>query len=96
MLFVPQVKPNKIQFIPATTHVDGSARLQTISRVDDSITRLILEEYHKITGIPVLINTSFNDNNEPIIESSSDAISCFERCMLDGLICGNTLIIRNN
>lgn len=96
MLFVPQVKSNMVESIPAVTHVDGTARLQTISSSEDTITRLILEEYFSITGIPVLINTSFNDNNEPIIESPLDALSCFDRCMLDGLVLGTSLILRNH
>ena len=86
MLFVPQVKSEKVSVIPACTHVDGSARLQTLSATENTVTRLILESYYKLTNIPVLLNTSFNDNNEPIVESPRDAVSCFERCALDALL----------
>lgn len=92
MLFVPLVKDSKRTLIPAVTHVDDTARLQTIDSDEQTVSRLILEEYFKLTGIPVLINTSFNDNSEPIVESPDHAFDCFKRCSLDALVLGDYLI----
>lgn len=94
MLFVPKVNKDKQDIIPACTHVDGSARLQTVSGKEKTIVRSILEEYKRKTDIPVLLNTSFNDNNEPIVDSPQDAISCLIRCDLDGVLMTNTYVRR--
>jgi carbamoyltransferase len=76
--------------IPAVTHVDNSARLQTINKVHPF--RNVLEEFHKITGVPVLINTSFNVRNEPIVESPIDALKCFMTTDIDMLAIDKFLI----
>ena len=76
--------------IPAVTHVDNSARLQTINKVHPF--RNVLEEFHKITGVPVLINTSFNVRNEPIVESPIDALKCFMTTDIDMLAIEKFLI----
>lgn len=94
MLFVPLVHKDKRAVIPAVTHVDGSARLQTVSHYEQSFTRDLLLAYYVLTKIPVLINTSFNDNNEPIVETPDDAIKSFQRCNLDALIFDNYLITK--
>ncbi|MEU4181124.1 carbamoyltransferase C-terminal domain-containing protein [Streptomyces sp. NPDC026589] len=77
MLLVPQVRSDKRDVIPAVTHVDGTARLQTASAVLNPHLTLLLEEFDKLTGVPVLLNTSFNDNHEPIVETPEDAVRCF-------------------
>jgi carbamoyltransferase len=82
---------NKVRSkIPAVTHVDMSARLQTIS--DENPFHAVLSEYYKLTSIPVLVNTSFNVRNEPIVESPWDAIRCFLTTDLDALTLGNFLL----
>lgn len=79
--------------IPAVTHVDMSARLQTIGA--DNPLHQLLNEYHKIISIPILVNTSFNVRNEPIVESPWDAIRCFMTTEIDALALGSFLIEKN-
>jgi len=85
---IVSVKSNKI---PGVTHVDGTARIQTVSEDDNKKFYQIIEEFYKITGIPVLLNTSFNCQ-EPIVETSADAINTFKKCGLDLLVLDNTII----
>lgn len=95
MLLVPDVRPEARATIPAVTHVDGSARLQTASpRLNKALCDL-LEAFDRITGVPVLLNTSFNDNNEPIVETPEDAIRCFLKTEMDVLVL-NTAVIRKS
>jgi carbamoyltransferase len=77
--------------IPAAVHIDGSARAQTVTSIDGQIYK-ILEEYKNLTKTSVLINTSFNDNNEPIVYSEIDALSCFLRTNADLLIIDDLMI----
>ena len=80
--------------LPAITHVDGSARLQTVNREDNEPLYLLLLEVEKTIGCPILLNTSFNLPGEPIVETPFDALSSFARGGLDYLIMGNVLISR--
>jgi len=91
MLFVAQVKPDR-RTIPAVTHVDGSARLQTITRADHQLYYDLIGEFEKLTGCPVVINTSFNVRGEPIVCTPLDAIKCFLRTDMDYLILGNFVL----
>ena len=91
MLFVAQVRPDR-RTIPAVTHVDGSARLQTIVREDHVLFYDLIIEFEKLTGCPVIINTSFNVRGEPIVCSPFDAIKCFLRTDMDYLILGNFVL----
>ena len=91
MQFVAKVKTNK-QSIPAVTHVDSSARLQTVNKETNPKFYQLIEEFYKITKVPILINTSFNINNEPIVNSIEDAYKCFLTTELDYLVCGEYLI----
>jgi Predicted carbamoyl transferase, NodU family len=91
MLFVAQVRPDR-RTIPAVTHVDGSARLQTIVRDDHALFYDLIIEFEKLTGCPVLINTSFNVRGEPIVCTPFDAIKCFLRTDMDYLILGNFVL----
>jgi carbamoyltransferase len=96
MLFVPQVRPEKKSVIPAVTHVDGSGRLQTVNRSLNPLFYTIIEKFAVITGVPVMLNTSFNDNNEPIVETPEDAIRCFMGTNIDALLIGgDTLLIKD-
>lgn len=85
MLLVTQVRENK-RVIPAVTHVDGSARVQTISREDNPLYYDLIDEFYKITGVPVVINTSFNVRGEPIMCTPEDAYTCFMRTKMDNLV----------
>jgi carbamoyltransferase len=80
---------------PAVVHVDGTARPQTITEEDNPSYYKILKEYCKITGIPSLINTSFNMHEEPIVASPDDALKAFNSASLDYLAIGNYLAKRN-
>ena len=91
MLFVAQVRPER-RTIPAVTHVDGSARLQTITRSDHPLTYDLISEFEKLTGCPVVINTSFNVRGEPIVCTPLDAIKCFLRTDMDYLILGSYVL----
>ncbi|MFJ3789451.1 carbamoyltransferase [Kitasatospora sp. NPDC090091] len=93
MLLVPQVRPEKRAVIPAVTHVDGSARLQTATPELNPRLCELLAAFDELTGVPVLLNTSFNDNEEPIVETPEDALRCFLATDLDVLVL-HDLVIR--
>ncbi|HLA09953.1 MAG TPA: carbamoyltransferase C-terminal domain-containing protein [Pyrinomonadaceae bacterium] len=88
MLMVYQVRPERRLEIPAVTHVDGSGRLQTVSREVNRRYYELISAFHKLTGVPVVLNTSFNEN-EPIVCTPGDAISCFLKTRMDSLYIGN-------
>jgi carbamoyltransferase len=95
MLLVPHVRPDKRDVIPAVTHVDGTARLQTAMPELNGPLCDLLTAFDRLTGVPVLLNTSFNDNNEPIVETPGDALACFlntemDLLVLDGLVVRKT------
>ena len=78
--------------LPGITHLDGSDRVQTISRFDDSMSTQILSAFYTLTQCPVLINTSFNVKGEPIVGSPQDAFNCFMTTASDFLVLENFLI----
>jgi carbamoyltransferase len=88
MLFVFDVRPEKSSLIPAIRHADGTARIQTVNRSQNSLYYDLLKAFERRTGIPVLINTSFNTNGEPIVCSPRDAVACFWSSPLDALVIG--------
>ena len=90
MLLVCQVKDGKE--IPAVTHMDGSARLQTVTRASHPEFYDLIAEFDRHTGCPVLINTSFNVRGEPIVMSPDDAYLCFMRTDMDVLVLGNQIL----
>jgi carbamoyltransferase len=92
MLLVPDVRPEKRAVIPAVTHVDGSARLQTAAPELNGPLCELLTAFDRITGVPVLLNTSFNDNNEPIVETPGDAIRCFVSTEMDLLVLDDLVV----
>ncbi|HRR27049.1 MAG TPA: carbamoyltransferase C-terminal domain-containing protein, partial [Acidobacteriota bacterium] len=92
MLIVAPVRPGKRSQIPAVTHVDGSARIQTVARRSNPLFYDLLETFAQRTGCPVLLNTSFNVRGEPIVESPIDAFRCFMRTRLDLLVMGPFLL----
>ena len=78
--------------MPAVVHYDGTGRLQTVRKEHNKLFHDLITEFHKITHLPVLLNTSFNLNGEPIVCSPKDAIRTFYSCGLDYLIMGNYVI----
>jgi carbamoyltransferase len=78
--------------IPAVTHVDNSARIQTVSREDSPRYHRLIERFHEKTGCPVIVNTSFNVRGEPIVCTPEDAYRCFARTKMDFLVLGSWLI----
>tara|TARA_B100000575_G_C23110470_1_gene641420 strand:- start:49 stop:1872 length:1824 start_codon:yes stop_codon:yes gene_type:complete len=86
---------NKRSSIPAVTHVDYTARIQTVSEKSNTKFYKLLEEFFKITGCPILINTSFNVRGEPIVCSPDDAINCFMSTDLDILVMQNYILIKS-
>jgi carbamoyltransferase len=91
MLLVAQVRPDK-RVIPAVTHVDGSARIQTVARESDPLFYDLIKEFDRLTGVPVIINTSFNVRGEPIVCTPADAYRCFVETGMDYLVMGNCLL----
>jgi carbamoyltransferase len=91
MTFAYPVKPDKRSEIPAPTHVDGTARLQTVGRTSNPLYWKLLRAFGDLTGVPVLLNTSFNDN-EPIVCRPEEALDCFRRTQMDVLAMGNFFI----
>lgn len=93
MIKVYPVRPEKRALIPAVTHVDGSGRLQTVRREDNPLYWRLIKEFEKISGVPVVLNTSFNEN-EPIVCTPSEALNCFTRTKMDVLVMGNWIVRR--
>jgi carbamoyltransferase len=87
------VRPEKRDKIPAPTHVDGTGRLQTVTAEANPRYHALLREFERQTGVPVVLNTSFNDN-EPIVCRPEEALNCFLRTQMDALVLGNYLITR--
>ncbi|MBL7713895.1 MAG: carbamoyltransferase [Bdellovibrionales bacterium] len=82
--------------IPAVTHVDGSARIQTIDGTVNPVFYSLLQEFEKVSGCPVLVNTSFNVRSEPIVESPTDAFRCFMGTDIDALWIGDFLLLKKD
>src|SRR4051812_48950954 len=95
MLFVYNINPDKADKIPAVRHVDGTARIQTVNRQQHQLYYDLLHEFNKLTGIPVLINTSFNTRGEPIVCTPKDAIACFWTSPFDALVINSFLLEKN-
>jgi carbamoyltransferase len=92
MLHVWQVRPAHRGRLPAVTHVDGSARLQTVARDENPLYHRLLEEVGARTGIPCVLNTSFNIRGEPIVNSPLDALKCYFTTGLDALVIGRFVL----
>ncbi|HZT98324.1 MAG TPA: carbamoyltransferase C-terminal domain-containing protein [Ktedonobacteraceae bacterium] len=92
MLFVYDVLPEKADYIPAVRHVDGTARIQTINRQQHPLYYDLVKAFQARTGVPVLVNTSFNTRGEPIVCTPRDALECFWTSPLDALVIGSFLL----
>lgn len=95
MLFVYDVKADKADRIPAVKHVDGTARIQTINRDQHPSYYNLLKAFKEKTGVPVLVNTSFNTLGKPIVCTPRDAVECFWSSPFDALVMGRFLIEKN-
>ena len=93
MMKVFQVKEDKRARIPAVTHVDGSGRLQTVTEHSNSRYYRLISAFHQKTSVPMLLNTSFNEN-EPVVSSPAQALDCFLRTNMDVLVLNSYLIER--
>ncbi|MGH8492549.1 MAG: carbamoyltransferase family protein [Moraxellaceae bacterium] len=80
------------QRIPAAVHIDGTSRVQTVAADSHPVFHALLQEYERITGVPVLLNTSFNVKDEPIVNAPEDAIRCMLSAGLDMLVMGNVIV----
>lgn len=92
MLFVHDVRPDRADRIPAVRHVDGTARIQTIRRDQNPLYYDLIAAFARQTGVPVLVNTSFNTRGEPVVCTPRDAVECFWTSPLDALVIGSYLL----
>jgi carbamoyltransferase len=95
MLFVLPIKKKVQDKVPAVCHVDGTGRLQTVSRKANPLYYELVSEFKKITGVPMVLNTSFNIRGEPIVCSPEDALKCFAGTEMDALIMGKCFVRKN-
>lgn len=95
MMQVFQIREEKRSLIPAVTHVDGSGRLQTVSRRSNPRYHRLIETFRGLTGVPMVLNTSFNEN-EPVVCEPKEALDCFLRTRMDVLVMGERILFRQN
>jgi carbamoyltransferase len=95
MLMAKRVAPRWRDKIPAVVHVDGSARVQTVSEDTNPVLYKLLKEFEALTGVPVLINTSFNIKGQPIVETPAEAMECFLMTGIECLVMHDYLITKN-
>jgi carbamoyltransferase len=95
MTMAPRVRADKVHLIPAAAHVDGTARIQTVDRAANPRFYGVIEEFAKLTNIPLILNTSFNQR-EPIVARPEEAISCYLRTDMDVLVIGDFYITDRN
>ena len=93
MMQVFEIKENKHTTIPAVTHIDGTGRLQTVDKASNPIYYKLISEFNKITGVPIILNTSFNEN-EPVVCTPEEALNTFLRTDMDLLVLGNWTVSR--
>ena len=94
MLLAKNVRPEWRDKIPAIVHVDGTARVQTLRRETNERLYRLLKEFEALTGVPVLLNTSFNVKGEPIVETPLDAVRCFLSTGIDYLAIRDMLVAK--
>ena len=93
MIKVYPIRPEKRPLIPAVTHVDGTGRLQTVSRRTNPLYWKLIRAFEDATGVPMVLNTSFNEN-EPIVNTPAEALDCFLRTRMDRLVLGRAILTR--
>lgn len=94
MLYVAEVRDDKKDVLGAVTHVDGSARLQTVTIEQNPLYYKVIDEFYKLTSVPVLLNTSFNIKGKPIVEKPEEAIRCLLESELDGIFIHSYYVTR--
>jgi carbamoyltransferase len=92
MLFTFDVRPDKAERIPAVRHVDGTARVQTVRRDQNERYYDLLKAFERRTGVPILVNTSFNTRGEPLVCTPRDAVESFWTSPLDALVIGTFIV----
>jgi len=92
MLLVPEVLPSKRSLLPGITHADGTGRVQTVSREDSPLYYDLIAEFEKLTGVAVVVNTSFNVRGEPIVCTPDDAYDTFMKTGMDALVIGSYVL----
>jgi carbamoyltransferase len=95
MTMAPKIRQDKLDLIPAAAHVDGTGRIQTIDRAANQRYYDVIAEYAKLTGIHVILNTSFN-RQEPVVNKPEEAISCYLRTDMDRLVLGDFYVEDRN
>jgi len=90
---VYSIREDKRSLIPAVCHVDGSGRLQTVYRATNPRYHGLIEAFNKLTNVPMILNTSFNEN-EPVVCTPREALDCFLRTKMDKLVMGDWVISR--
>jgi carbamoyltransferase len=95
MIKVYPIRPEKRALVPAVTHVDGTGRLQTVSRATNPRYWRLIEAFARQTGVPMLLNTSFNER-EPIVNTPAEALDCFLRTRMDRLVLGDVVVTRRD
>ena len=95
MLQVYQIREEKRAQIPAVTHVNGSGRLQSVTESQNPRYYRLISAFRELTGVPIVLNTSFNEN-EPVVNTPSEALDCFLRTNMDLLVMGEVMIARSN
>ncbi len=95
MLKVYPIQPDKRDRIPAITHADGTGRVQTVSEKTNARYYRLISAFERMTGVPILLNTSFNEN-EPIVNTPAEALDCFMRTKMDRLVMGNVVVRREH
>jgi carbamoyltransferase len=92
MMFVSDVAPAKAARIPAVRHVDGTARIQTVNRSQHPDYYDLIKAFQRLTGVPVIVNTSSNTRSEPVVCTPRDAVECFWSSPIDALVIGSFLL----
>lgn len=93
MIKVYPIRPEKRAQVPAVTHVDGTGRLQTVSKATNPRYWRLIDAFFRLTDVPMLLNTSFNEN-EPIVNTPAEALDCFLRTRMDRLVLGDVVVER--
>jgi carbamoyltransferase len=94
MVMAYKIKPSRRPEIPAVTHGDGTGRLQTVEKDVNPLYWQLIHRFDELTGVPVLLNTSFNEN-EPIVNTPEQALDCFLRTQMDTLAIGSFLLVKS-
>jgi carbamoyltransferase len=92
MLLVPKIKEEMKDKIPSLVHIDGTCRIQSVTKKENGAYYDLINEFKNITGVPLIIDTSFNLAGDPIIETPTDALKCFLSTQIDILVLGDYIV----